>query len=443
MIQKPPQWQDSLSPDLMKKAVQSPDLQRVIKKAQKEYLYWDQFKHQKFPADVKPQEAWAYLKIIRLAAREWTPAKNLTGEAFSYCLTNALQEKLSYIDTYSRGLISSHAGSGKPTEGQKNQFILSGISEEAIASSQIEGANTSRKVAKEMLLSKRPAGNRSEQMIINNFKVMQQLLDWKEVELSEEMLLEIQSTIVQDTGLDEDAVGRLRKDSDEIIVGDGVSGEVVYTPPNEKIMQAELRRLIQYANQDHEKDDFVHPVTKATILHFWFAYLHPFVDGNGRTARAVFYWYLLKKDYWLFQYLSVSRAIKESRAQYDRAFLHTEYDENDLTYFLNFITTSTKKAILGFMAYFERKTKEVEELKKVVGKIKEFNERQVALLRYLNDHKNENIDINTHQNKHGVTYETARTDLMRLTNKGLVKQIKRKNKYVFVPNTKMIKNLFK
>jgi Fic family protein len=442
MFSNPPSWQDSLDSDLLTKTVQSPELQNIIKKAQREYLYWDKFKHQKFPNTIKPQDAWAYLKIIRFSSREKTPVRSLLGGHFTYSLTNVLQEKLSYIDTYAGGLISSQDGD-KPTEAQKTQFIMSGLSEEAIASSQIEGANTSRKVAKEMLLSKRPARNHSEQMIINNFKVMQRLLDWKDVELNQDMLFEIQSTIAQDTGIDQDAIGRLRKDSDEIIVGDGMSGEIVYTPPKEEIMILELQRLIEYANADDEKDEFVHPVIKATILHFWLAYLHPFVDGNGRTARAIFYWYLLKRDYWHFQYLSVSRAIKESRAQYDRAFLYTEHDDNDLTYFLHFITTSTKKAIVGFMAYFERKTKENEEAKKISKRIKKFNKRQVALLRYLDDHKKENVDIMTHKNKHGVTYETARTDLMGLSKMGYLRQIKQKNKYVFVPNTKMIKELLR
>lgn len=44
------------------------------------------------------------------------------------------------------------------------------------------------------------------------------------------------------------------------------------------------------------------------------AYMHPFVDGNGRTARALFYWYMLKSGYWLTEYLSISRVIAKSKS---------------------------------------------------------------------------------------------------------------------------------
>jgi hypothetical protein len=42
---------------------------------------------------------------------------------------------------------------------------------------------------------------------------------------------------------------------------------------------------------------FIHPVMRAITLHFWLAYDHPFCDGNGRTARALFYWSMLKQGY--------------------------------------------------------------------------------------------------------------------------------------------------
>ena len=63
-------------------------------------------------------------------------------------------------------------------------------------------------------------------------------------------------------------------------------------------------------------------------------YVHPFKDGNGRTARALFYWFLLKKGYALVKNISISRVILESRTQYDKAFLKTEKDDNDLNYFI-------------------------------------------------------------------------------------------------------------
>ena len=54
---------------------------------------------------------------------------------------------------------------------------------------------------------------------------------------------------------------------------------------------------------------FIHPMIRSIILHFWLAYDHPFVDGNGRTARALFYWSMLRHGYWLFEFISISQII--------------------------------------------------------------------------------------------------------------------------------------
>ena len=74
---------------------------------------------------------------------------------------------------------------------------------------------------------------------------------------------------------------------------------------------------------------FIHPIVKGIIIHFLIAFIHPFVDGNGRTASAIFYWYMLRKGYWLTEYLSISRIISRSKRQYEKAYLYTECDGNE------------------------------------------------------------------------------------------------------------------
>jgi Fic family protein len=70
-----------------------------------------------------------------------------------------------------------------------------------------------------------------------------------------------------------------------------------------------MRALCAFANMRTGVDGFVHPIVRAIILHFMLAYDHPYVDGNGRTARALFYWSALKDGYWLIEYVSISRII--------------------------------------------------------------------------------------------------------------------------------------
>ena len=117
--------------------------------------------------------------------------------------------------------------------------------------------------------------------------VRDELVDEK---LSREVLIYLQSLLTNDTLENDDEVGRFRRDEDEIVIQDTM---IYHTPPSESILNRELDALISYAND--EEVGFTHPFIKAVILHFWIGFLHPFCDGNGRTARAIFYWYLLKK----------------------------------------------------------------------------------------------------------------------------------------------------
>ena len=442
MIEKPPKWRDRTDIEFIKIATQtSGPIYELLKKANKEYVYWDKFKYYPFPENIPPEDAWAALKFTRLSDLTASPLKSIEGDDFSYKLTANIQQGLSYVDTQCAGNLQGGDNLINISKREKSRLILSGLSEEAIASSQIEGASTSRKVAKNMIVTKRQPKTKDELMIMNNYLVMEALEDWKDLELSEKMLLDLQSKITSGTLDDAEDTGRFRKDEDEIRVFDRKTGEVIFTPPLEKMMRKELARLIEYANTD--KGDFVHPVTKACILHFWIAYLHPFVDGNGRTARAIFYWFLLKKNYWLFKYLSVSRVIKKSRKKYDRSFLYTEHDENDLTYFLEFQIKVIAAAIDDFLEHLERKRLAAEEIKKLVALHVNYNERQLELINKIHERGSIEVDISSYQIKNTVAYETARSDLQDLVSDGILQQQKVGKKFVFRATREDVKKLFK
>jgi len=439
MINKPPDWKKIISPGLLIRAMESKELHLLLQHAGKECVYWDKFKYYSPPAGFSIEEAWAYLKFSRQTSREQTQVSDKNQNPFWFTPTKTMYQELSFIDSNTSGLLSTDQK--KPTEKQKNQLIISGLSEEAIASSQIEGASTSMKIAKEMILSQRKSRNRDEQMILNNYQVMQKLMDWKDLQLSKEMLLDIQKHITTRTLDDENDSGRFRSDSDDIQVVGRMLGTTVFTPPESSIFSGELDKLINFANSKDE--EFIHPIIKASILHFWLAYLHPFVDRNGRTARALFYWYLLKNDYWLFQYLSVSKAIKKTRTQYDEAYLKTELDDNDLTYFILFILKSIKISVKDFVTQYEKRIKEDKQNETITKQLSKFNERQVSLLRDLQNKPEKTVEIKGYQSYNQIAYQTARTDLMTLASKGLLTRFADNNKYLFVPNNLAIKKLLK
>lgn len=437
-MEKPPDWKTHINIDILQKGLASEEIQAVLRKAQEKYVYWDKFKYYPLPEDFTPQDAWMLLKFTQRSTRETTPVVDNTGKPFKFSVTKSLYKKLNYIDIHTAGFIRTL--SEKPNSSQSEKLIISGLSEEAIASSQIEGASTTRKVAKEMLLSGRKPKNEGEQMIINNYQAMKRLDELKEFELSEGLLKEIQSIITNKTLADEER-GRFRRNGDDIVVHDPMTGEIAHTPTAHEKVGEEIKKLIKYANENEGEGDFVHPIIKATILHFWLAYIHPFVDGNGRTARAIFYWYLIRHDYWLFQYLSVSRIIKKNRKNYDLAFLHTENDENDLTYFLIYIIDSVCCSIEELKSYYEEQIEKDAKYKKLAKQFKELNERQIALVSYFTTHQDAEVDIQTHQKKNGIVYETARRDLMDLVEKGYLAGVTRGKKIVFLAQISKISKL--
>src|SRR5260221_12066996 len=116
-------------------------------------------------------------------------------------------------------------------------------------------------------------------------------------------------------------------------------------------MEKLMEEFCLFANDSKNENFFLHPIAKAIILHFLIGYIHPFSDGNGRTARALFYWYLIKKGYWLIEYMSVSRIILSSKAQYARAYQYTELDHNDCTYFILYNLKCIGRALEELKAY--------------------------------------------------------------------------------------------
>jgi Fic family protein len=164
---------------------------------------------------------------------------------------------------------------------------------------------------------------------------------------------------------------------------------------------------------------------------FTIAYVHPFMDGNGRTARALFYWYMLKHRYWLFEYLSISTAILSAPAQYYRSFLYSEI--NDATYFIVYNLKAIHKAIEDMNAYIERKQKEKKQALRFTIKYPALNPRQRSLLASAVEKPHEVFTIETHANIHGVTYQTARTDLLGLRDMGLLEMRKEGKKFIFTP----------
>jgi Fic family protein len=162
---------------------------------------------------------------------------------------------------------------------------------------------------------------------------------------------------------------------------------------------------------------FIHPIIKGIIIHFMLAYFHPFVDGNGRTARSLFYWYMLKNGYWLVEYMSISRIIYKTKKMYEKSFLYTEYDDNDLTYFVLYNLRTMKKAFEELKLYLKRKSEENNSIL-LLANIKSINLRQAQIIKIVQEKPNSYFLVKEIENRFSVGNQTARTDLYGLVELG-------------------------
>lgn len=396
----------------------------LINEINQKYLYWDKVKY-KIPTGVKPALFWLYVKLSRK-----TNAKTIQfGKyKFSFMMTERMMSLLHVFDMNMGGNIGAQ---GIIPEKDKKVYLINSIMEEAIASSQMEGASTTRKVAKEMLRQQKKPINKSQQMIMNNYQTISYLSGHKDAEFNLENILEIHKRISADTLDNHEDEGRFRQTND-IVVQNAITGEIVHTPPTHDEIETLLRDLCKFANSD-DPNDFIHPIVKGIIIHFVLSYIHPFVDGNGRTARSMFYWYLLQKGYWLLEYLSISKIIYKGKAQYERAFLYVEADENDMSYFIHYHLEAMNQAYQELKKYLAKKISEHHNVHKFVG-IQNINERQAQIIQMFYDKPDSAVYAKEIAIRFGISEITARADLRHLQEVGLLVELStNKKSHIFKP----------
>jgi len=395
------------------------------------YRHWDKLRHLAPPDGLTNEEWWVGVKFARAPLQKNLPLKDAAGKHFSYCMPDMVIEMLHKIDHKAGGRIELPEEVTNPDT--RDRYIFKSLIEEAITSSQLEGASTTRKVAADMLRTKRRPRDKSEQMIFNNFDAINYIRGRKEEKLSPQFVLELHEMLTRDTLDDPRAAGRLQAPGDErVYVADNKTQEILHQPPPAQQLEQRLQDMCDFANDDG--GGFIHPIVRAVVLHFWLAYDHPFEDGNGRTARALFYWKMLADGYWLFEYVSISRILKKASAQYGRSYLYTESDENDMTYFIIYQLQVMVRAIEDLEKYLQKK---IGELRGVEARLKhygDFNHRQMALLGHALRHSAAEYTVKSHQTSHGVAYGTAYSDLAELVEKELLIQSRKGRKeLIFYP----------
>lgn len=398
-------------------------LERALKvsatAAASRYLPWDELRHRPPPYGLTSEEWWFTVKLARAGMRREIPLLDKVGRYFSYALPDDALRGIEMVDKHASGRISVPEPV-MPTAPARERYLISSLIEEAITSSQLEGAMTTRKVAKDMLRVGRKPRTKGERMILNNYRGMLRVRDVRNERLTPALICEFHRIVTEGTLDDPVGCGRLQLPGDHRVVVEDAYGEVMHVPPSAEELPARLERLCEFAN-GNSGTGYLPPVVRAILVHFMLAYDHPFVDGNGRTARLLFYWSMLSQDYWLAEFLPISRLLKKAPVKYARSFLHSEQDDGDLTYFVLYQLEIIQRAIADLHEYLGRKVIEAQQLRKILKSMsRQFNYRQLALLEHALKNSGASYSVTSHSRSHNIVAQTARTDLQALEHQGLL-----------------------
>lgn len=388
------------------------DIVTLVDKINEEYEYWDTVKYKKCTKKCSSKKLWTYVKVSRMKnmISVWPQFNILLG------ITNQMQRICHEFDMNFGG---SWGTSSIIPGDSKERYLVSSLMEEAIFSSQMEGAATTRQVAKEMLRKKMTPKDKSQQMIANNYQTIQFVVQNQNTPLTKELLQRIHRLMTENTLDNPEDAGRFRI-NDDVVVENGITHEIVHRPPSYTEIPSFVKELCKFFNDEKPKV-FIHPIIRGIIIHFMIAYMHPFVDGNGRTARALFYWYMLKQGYWLTEYLSISRVIAKSKKSYEKSFLYTEVDSNDMGYFVSYNLRVLELSFKQLQRYLKRKQEEKKAANTFL-QLGDINDRQAQIVKMFVDNPKEVVTVKDVQSKFFVSATTAKGDIMGLVNRGLLNE---------------------
>lgn len=388
------------------------DVVALVEKINEEYEYWDTVKYKKCPKGCSSKQLWTYVKGYR--------TKNMISAWSKYGIklgiTHQMQRMCHEFDMNFGGFW----GTSSIIPGDsKERYLVSSLMEEAIFSSQMEGAATTRQVAKDMLRKKMTPKDKSQQMIANNYQTIQFVVQNQETPLTVDLLQHIHRLMTEKTLDNQEDAGRFRT-NDDVVVENGITHEIVHQPPTYTEIPSFVEELCKFFNEEKPKV-FIHPIIRGIIIHFMIAYMHPFVDGNGRTARALFYWYMLKQKYWLTEYLSISRVIAKSKKSYEKSFLYAEADNNDIGYFVAYNLRVLALSFRQLQGYLKRKQEEKKAANTFL-QLGDINDRQAQIVKMFVDNPKEVITVKDIQSKFFISATTAKVDIMGLVERGLINE---------------------
>ena len=336
------------------------------------------------------------------------------GKPFWFVLSPELLNLISQIES-NRGFLASL----KLPKKFLNKLAAEIEKKEAYYSSHIEGAVTSLEEALLYLNkpSKKDYGDESLQMIINNRDALKYIRNQKGQLFGHNIIYKLHTTLLKNTHKERPiTVGKYRKGPIYVVNG---LGEIVYEgPPASKVM----RMMDLYVEWVNNSTSEMHPLIKAAIVHLHFVQIHPFDDGNGRSARALSNLYLMNQNYQFINFLSPSDYFDHHRAEYYRAIQNTRAHENDTTFFILYYLKALIKQLDNVQGEIKKEGR-VRDLRDILTLKNQarLNKKQIKALKWMLRHS-EKITTRKYCKLSRCSDEAARKDFNQLLEIGIIER---------------------
>ncbi len=403
----------------------SPEHVGWVRRANQEYWTREKLRHH-LPEGAMLDAIWAEVERVRSSSAQELPLLDEGGRPYRVWTSPRILASIHNVDRHGADSMFRAADPAA-----RERIVVESLVEESFHSSKIEGAVTTLDKARKLAAGTAAPATKGERMVLNNYRAMQRLLDRRSHPLEWKDICDLNRIITEGAYEGRPGTAGACRTDDAVRIVDRATEEIVHIPPPAAQLPRMIDALVRHmaeAAAPPDGADFVHPLVRASAAHYYFAYLHPFHDGNGRTARALFYHLMLRAGYDSFQYLSISTVIDARRGQYYRAFREVEASPDDLTYFVLFSCAAAEAAVEDLRARVLREFGASAVFERLRERRIFLSERQQRWLRRVLGAPKRPFGIADLQRAMRVSYPTAWKDVLDLVAKGIFVPIHRSGK---------------
>ncbi len=265
----------------------------------------------------------------------------------------------------------------------EKQFQESALVRSIHHGTHIEGNELNLAQAEKVLLGKEVvARERDIQEVINYRKAMSYISEFKiqnsEFRVTEDTIRQIHKITVKKI-LGDDKCGVYRKT--QVVVKNSQTNEVSFRPPMAIAVPYQIRDLLLFINNLSNQD--IHPVLKSGVVHYELVRIHPFLDGNGRVARALSTLILFLEGYDIRKFFSLEEYFDNDSGQYYQALQSVEKNGGDLTFWLEYFTQGLSIELSKIKERVERISIDSKLKEKLGGKPIMLTDRQLRIIEYI------------------------------------------------------------